>query len=140
MALSIVERSCDIKLEMLELDIASSKKKGVLSSTLDEYRNHPSHVKTRENRNFQFNSISIPSSSCGSRRTSKEIKTILKSLNSKKAPSIDKIPTKLVKLASGVLTKSLSKAINNSISTFTFPNNARIVPVYLLTRKLMINM
>ena len=38
----------------------------------------------------------------------KEIKTILKSLNSKKAAGIDKIPVKIVKLAFDILAEPLS--------------------------------
>ena len=64
-----------------------------------------------------------------------EIKTILKSLNYKKAPGIDKTPTKLVKLASDILAETVSIAINNSTSISTFPNNAKIasaVPMSIL--------
>ena len=67
--------------------------------------------------------------------TPKEIKTILKSLNSKKAPGIDKISTKLVKLASDSLAEPLPIAINNNISTSTFPNNAKIAAGVPIDRK-----
>ena len=56
-------------------------------------------------------------------------------MNSRKAPGIDKIPTKLVKLASDILAKPLSIAINNSISTSTFPNNAKIASVVPIDKK-----
>ena len=84
---------------------------------------------------MQSSSISIPSSSWDSMVTPKEIKTILKSLNSKKAPGIDKISTKLVKLASDNLAEPLPIAINNNISTSTFPNNAKIAPGVPIDRK-----
>ena len=58
-----------------------------------------------------------------------EIKTILQFLNYKKAPGIDKIPTILVKLASDIFAEPLSIVMNNSTSTPTFPNNAKIVSV-----------
>ena len=70
--------------------------------------------------------ISTLSSSWGSQITPKEIETILKFMNSKKAPGIDKVKIKLVKLASDILAEPLSIAINNSNSIFTFPNNAKI--------------
>ena len=133
--INIVERSCGFKLEKLEFDIGSSNKNEVLSSILDKYRNHPSIVKILKNKNLQSSSISIPSSSWGSKITTEEINTILKSLNSKKAPGIDKIPTKLVKLASYILAEPLSIAINNSISTSTFPNNAKIASVVPIDKK-----
>ena len=77
----------------------------------------------------------MPSSSWDSKITTKEINTILKSLNSKQAPGIDKIPTKLVKLVSHILAEPLSIAINNSISTSTFPNNPKIASVVPIDKK-----
>ena len=117
--MNIVERSCGFKPEKVEFNFRSCSKN-------DKYRNHPSIVKIHENRNLQSNSITTPSSSWGSKITTKEINTILKSLNSKRAPEIDKIPTKLVKL---------SIAINNSIRTSTFPNNAKIATVVPVDKK-----
>ena len=59
----------------------------------------------------------------------------MKKVNSKKGPGIEKIPTKLVKLASDILAEPLSIAINNSISTSTFPNNAKIASVVPVDKK-----
>ena len=111
------------------MDFGSGNKNGFLSSILDKYRNHPSIVKIHKNRNLQSNSILIPSSSWGSKITPKEINTILK------APGIDKIPTKLVKMASEILTEPLSIALNNSIRTSTLPNNAKIATVVPIDKK-----
>ena len=133
--INIVERSCGFKPEKVEFDMGSSNKNEGLSSILDKYRNHPSIVKILKNRNLQSSSISIPSSNWGSKITTKEINTVLKSLNSKKAPEIDKIPTKLVKLASDILAEPLPIAITNSISTSTFPNNAKIASVVPIDKK-----
>ena len=133
--INIVERSCGFKPEKGEFNVGSRNKNWVLSSILDKYRNHPSIVKIHKNRNLRSSSISIPSSSWGSKITPKEINTILKSLNSKKAPGIDKIPTKHVNLASGILAEALSIAINNSISISTFPNIAKIVSVVAVHKK-----
>ena len=133
--INTVERSCGFKPEKVEFDTGSSNKNEVLSTILDKYRNHPSIVKILKNRNSQSSSISIPSSSWGSNITTKEINTILKSLDSKKAPGIDKTPTKLVKLASDILAEPLPIAINNSISTSTFPNNPKIASVVPINKK-----
>ena len=92
-------------------------------------------MKILKNKNLQSSSISIPSSIWGSKITTEEINTILKSLNSRKAPGIDKIPTKLVNLASDFLAEPLPIAINNSISTSTFPNNAKIASVVPIDKK-----
>ena len=133
--INIVERSCGFKPEKVEFDFGSCNKNWVLSSILDKYRNHPTIVKIHQNRNLLSNSIPIPCSSWGSKITPKEINTILKTLNSKKAPGIDKIPTKLVKLVSDILAEPLSIAINNSIRTSTFPNNAKIAAVVPIDKK-----
>ena len=133
--INIAERSCGFKPEKVEFDFGSCNKNWVLSSILDKYRNHPSIVKIHKNRNLQSSSIPIPSSSWGSKITPKEINTILKSLNSKKAPGIDKIPTKLAKLASDILAEPLSIAINNGVRTSTFPNNAKIATVVPIDKK-----
>ena len=79
-----------LKKQNLMLD--QTKKNGVLSSILDKCKNHTSI----EEIHLQSNSISISSSSWDSKVTLNEIKTILKFLNSKNVPGIDKIPTKLV--------------------------------------------
>ena len=117
--INIVERSCGFKPEKVEFDIGSNNKNEVLGSILDKHRNYSSIVKIHKNRNLQFSSISIPSSSWGFKITPKEINTILKSLNSKKASGIDKTPTKLVTLLSDILAEPLPIANNKSISTST---------------------
>ena len=123
------------KPEKVEFDIESDNKNGVSSSILDKYKNHPSIVEIHKNRNLLSNSISVPSSSQGSKVTSKEIKTILKSPNFKKATGIDKIPTKTVKLASEISAKPLPIAINNSFKVSTFPNNPKITSVVPIGKK-----
>ena len=112
-------------LSIISIKLILDNKNGVLSSILDKYQNYPSIVEIHKNRNLQSSSIFINSSSWGS----KEIKTILKSLNSEKAPLIDKISTKLVKLASDILAEPLSIAINNSIITSTFLYNSKTASV-----------
>ena len=84
----------------------------------------------------------MPSSSWDSKVTPDEIKATLKSLNSKKASGTDKIPTKLVKLASDILAEQMPIAMANanSISTSTFFNNAKIASVVPIDKKTDINM
>ena len=134
--INIVERTCSFKPEQVEFDFGSCNKNGVLSCVLDKYRNRPSIVKIHKNRNLQSSSIPVPSSSWGSKITPMEINSILKSLNSKKAPGTDKITTKLVKLASDILAEPLSISINNSIRTSAFPNNAEIGTVVPIDKKI----
>ena len=79
---SIVEWSFGFKREKVEFDIGSGNKNEVLSSILDKQKSPFEEI--HKNRNLQFSSISIPSSSWSSKVTPKEINNILKSLNSKK--------------------------------------------------------
>ena len=67
--------------------------------------------------------------------TSNEVNLILKSLNTKKASGTDKIPTKLVKLASNFLLKPLVTAINNSLASSNFPDIAKVATVIPIDKK-----
>ena len=107
---------------------------------LGKFKNHPSIVEIHKNTSKQSSFISMPSSSWDSKVTPDEIKATLKSLNSKKASGTDKIPTKLVKLASDILAEQMPIAINNSISISTFFNNAKIASVVPIDKKTDINM
>ena len=60
---------------------------------------------------------------------------MLKSLNSKKASGTDRLPIKLVELASEVLSKPLSIAMYNSITSSTFPDRAKVATVVLIDKK-----
>ena len=51
---------------------------------------------------------------------------MLKSLNSKKAAGTERLPIKLVKLVSEVLSKTLSIAMNNSVNSPTFPDRTKV--------------
>ena len=86
--INIVEGSCGFKPEKVKFNFGSCNKNGVISSILGKYRNHPSIAKIHKNRYLQPSTIAILSSSWP-----EEINTILRSLNSQKAPVIDKIPT-----------------------------------------------
>ena len=61
---------------------------------------------------------------------------MLKSLNLKKAAGTDRLPIKLVKLASEVLSKPLCISMNNSITSFTFPDMAKVASVVTIDKKI----
>ena len=67
--------------------------------------------------------------------TFNEVNLTLKSLNTKKASGTDKIPTKLVKLASDFLSTSLATATNNSITSSKFPDIAKVANVISIDKK-----
>ena len=60
---------------------------------------------------------------------------MLKSLNSKKAAATDRLPIKLVKLAPEVLSKPLSIAMNNSITSSTLLDRAKVATVVPIDKK-----
>ena len=53
--------------------------------------------------------------------TPDKVNSVTKSLDANKAPGADKIPMKLIILASDFLSKSISKALKNCINSRTFP-------------------
>ena len=67
---------------------------------------------------------------------SNEVNLILKSLNTKKASGTDKIPTKLVKLASDFLSTPLATTINNSLASSQFPDIAKVATVIPIDKKM----
>ena len=60
---------------------------------------------------------------------------MLKSLNSQKAAGTNRLPIKLVKLASEVLSKPLSIAMNNNITWSTFRDKAKAATVVPIDKK-----
>ena len=60
---------------------------------------------------------------------------MFKFLNSETAAGTDRLPTKLVKLASEGLSKPLSIAMNNSITSPTFPDRAKVAIVVPIDKK-----
>ena len=60
---------------------------------------------------------------------------MLKSLNSKKVAGTDRLPIKLVQLASEVFSKPLSIAMNNSITSSTFPDRAKVATKVPIDKK-----
>ena len=67
--------------------------------------------------------------------TSDKVNSIIKSLDATKAPGTDKIPMKLIFLASDFLSKPTSKALNNCITSYTFPENTKIATVVTINKK-----
>ena len=56
-------------------------------------------------------------------------------IDTKKATGMDMIPAKLVKIASHILSKPLTDAINNSLSNSIFPDNAKIASISPIDKK-----
>ena len=89
----------------------------------DRYENHPSTMRIKEqmngiNTNFEFQQA-----------TEAEIASYLTSLNPKRPPGYDKIPQKLARLSSDILSRPLTMIINSGIGTHIFPEIEKIASV-----------
>ena len=107
------------------MDTNSLEDDVVINEIVQNYGNHPSILKIRENfdnsqsiEQFQFNSV-----------TTSGIYNLVKDIDGKKATGTDKIPPKLVKTSAEVLFRPLADAINNNISKGVFLDNAKIASV-----------
>ena len=125
--INIVERSSGLKPEKMEFE-NSLNTRNILHSIIDRYKNHPSILKIKSE--VSSKSCSDSDFSCNILVTSDEVEKMLKSLNSKKAAGTDRLPIKLVKLASAVLSKPLSIAMNNRITSSTFPDRAKVASCF----------
>ena len=59
--------------------------------------------------------------------------SLLKKIDDKKAIGLDKIPSKLLKMAAGIIAPSLTAIFSNSIHTGIYPNewkSAKVTPIF----------
>ena len=93
-------------------------------------KNHLSVTKIKEitgenatKRSFKFDSV-----------TKHYITTLLKNIDIRKATGVDKIPPKLMKLSSNILSEPLTKTINDSLYMGIFPDAAKYAAVSLIDK------
>ena len=72
--------------------------------------------------------------------TPDRVNSIIKSLDANKAPGTDKIPRKLIILASDFSSKPISEALNNLSPQVLFLRMLKFPLLFQLLRKLMISM
>ena len=118
---NIVEKSSGVKPTCLS-EISHKTNSDIITHILTKHKNHPSVSKIKDNNTsneiFQFHEIE-----------EKDIKNIFHEINPKKSTGVDQIPPKLVKLSSDYLIAPITKAVNSSIRSSTFPDNAKIAAV-----------
>ena len=131
--INTVERSSGLKLEKMEFENSLNTSRYILHSIIDCYKNHPSIFKIKSE--VSSNPCSDSDFPRNILVTSDEVEKMLKSLNSKKAAGTDRLPIKLVKLASEVLSKPLSIAMTNSITSSTFPDRTKVATVVPIDKK-----
>ena len=118
----------------MEFENSLNTSGNILHSIIDRDKNHPSILKTKSK--LSSKSCSDSDISRNNLVTSDDVEKKLESLHSKKAAGTDRLPIKLVKLTSGALSKPLSISMNNSMTSFNFPDGAKvatIVPVDEMT-------
>ena len=133
--INIVERSSGSKPEKIVCHNEDFDKRIVLHNIIKKYENHSSIIKIKNFMSVKSHLNSNNSLASARQVTSNEVNLILKSLNTKKASGTDKIPTKLVKLASDFLSTPLATAINNSLASSKFPDIAKVVTVIPIDKK-----
>ena len=130
--INIVERSSGCKPSKMSLSVESRTYR-FLKSIANQYKDHPSIVNIRKN---ALNNTHMDISSFSTDEvTPDKVNSIIKSLDANKAPGTDKIPMKLIILASDFPSKPISKALNNCIKTCTFPENAEAATVVPIDKK-----
>ena len=133
--INIIERSSGLKPEKTVCHNENFDKKMVLHNIIRKYENHSSITKIKSSMPVKSHLSSNNTLASVRRVTSDEVNLILKSLNAKKASGTDKIPIKLVKLASNYLSKPLATAINNSLTSSKFPDLAKVATVIPIDNK-----
>ena len=133
--INIVERSSGLKLETIVCHNEDFDKRIVLHNIIKKYENHSSIIKMKSYMSVKSHLSSNNTLASARQVTSNEVNLVLKSLNTKKASATDKIPTKLVKLASDFLSTTLATAINNSLASSKFPDIAKVATVVPIDKK-----
>ena len=133
--INIVERSSGLKPEKIVCHNEKFDKIIVLHNIIKKYENHSSIIKIKNYMSVKSHLSSNNTLASARQVTSNEVNLILKSLNTKKASGTDKIPTKLVKLASDFLSTPLATAINNSLASSKFPDIAKVATVIPIDKK-----
>ena len=116
---NIVEKSSGKKPISLAKDIGSSDDRQIVRLILDKYKNHSSVLAIIQNPEQLLNTFTFQEVG------NQEVAKLLKSSDGKKSTGEDKIPPKLISLATNELTNTLTMAINCSIRNSRFPNDAK---------------
>ena len=106
-----------------------------IETIINDYKDHPSIKLIKSNTKSQFinEKFSIPPV------TEKEVEEIINKLNPKKSSGLDKIPIKVVKLTSDVITKPLTDIINATIHNSSFVDKAKIAKVTPIYKSAQLN-
>ena len=130
--INIVERSSGFKPSKMSFSV-ESRNNYFLRSIANQYKDHPSIINIRQN---ALNNTHMDTSFFSTDEvTPDKVNSIIKFLDASKASGTDKIPMKLIILASDFLSKPISKSLNNCITSCTFPENAKVATVVPIDKK-----
>ena len=107
----------------------SNNNKFTVETIIKTYEHHPSIKLIKEHIQKENNDFNIKAASVG------QINKIIKGLNPKKATGPDKIPVKIVKLATSVIDSHLTNIINNDLSNNAFPDSPKLASVRPIYKK-----
>ena len=114
--INIVEHSSGFKPSKMSFSAESRINNHFLKSIANQYKDHTSIVNIRKN---AFNNTHLGISPFSTQEvTPDKVNSILKSLDANKAPGTDKMPMKPIFLASDFLSKPMSKALSNYITSY----------------------
>ena len=130
--INIVERSNGFKPSKMSFSVLS-RNNHFLRSIANQYKDHPRIVNIRQNvlYNIHMDTLSFSADEV----TPDKVNSIIKSLDANKAPGTDKMLMKLIILASDFLSRPISKALNNYMTSCTFPENAKFATVVPIDKK-----
>ena len=131
--INIVEHSSGFKPSKMSFSAESRINNHFLKSIANQYKDHPSIVNIRKN---ALNNTHLGISSFSTEEvTPVKVNSIIKSLDANKVLGTDKMPMKLIILASDFLSKPISKALNSCITSCAFPENAKVTTVVPVDKK-----
>ena len=100
----------------------------IIDEICETYKNHPSiksiNSNKRSDNKFSFKPVTV-----------REVKGLLKSLDTKKAIGIDGIPPIILKLSADIIAKPLTDVMNKSIVENNFPTLAKIAKILPFFKK-----
>ena len=127
-AYNIVERSSGLKPEKIFCYNENFDKRVVLHNIIKKYENHSSTIKFKDNMSekshLSFNNTLLLA------------RQVIFQWSKRNSKSADKIPTKVVKLASCFLSTPLAIAINNSLASSKFLDMAKTATVIPIDKKM----
>ena len=129
--INIVKRSSGLNPEKIVCGYEDFDKRIVLHNIIKKYENYSRIIEIKNYMSVKSHFSSNNALASARQVTCNEVNLVPKSFNTKKASGTDKIPKRLVKLTSNVLSKLVATAINNSLASPKFPviaNVAIVIP------------